>query len=120
MRLKYLNTTAVLLSLIVPTALADEINWKILDGPSITAALTGSTLVYPEEGGAKQEFESDGTTVYIENGPSFGRWRVTDNRYCSVWPPASHWVCYDVEQSTDSSRTRRATLKHSSDIGTPQ
>jgi len=109
MRLKYLNTTAVLLTLIMSTALADDINWKILDGPSITAALTGSTLVYPEEGGAKQEFESDGTTVMH---------LVFDLSVTAV--ESMRPKCNPPYSSPASSRTRRATLKHSSDIGTPQ
>ncbi len=46
-----------------------------------------------------QTFDADGSTRYREqDGPvTEGRWRVdADGRYCSIWPPAEQWVCYEV------------------------
>ena len=46
-----------------------------------------------------QYFDPDGITHYRERGgeETEGRWRVDENgRYCSVWPPAERWVCYQV------------------------
>ena len=81
-------------------------NWDSLNGEQIKLALLDQQLVYPDEGGAIQEFHSNGSTVYIENGPSFGTWRTSVTQYCSVWPPASSWVCYDVFLSKDRTSVR--------------
>ena len=86
---------------------ASEIeDWKPLNGTSIKKALENQKVQYPNEGGARQEFHTNGSTVYIENGPSFGSWRTSDSQYCSVWPPASSWVCYQVFISLDQRRIR--------------
>ena len=88
-------------------ALADEIdNWRPLKGVEIKAALINQKILYPDEGRVVQEFHTNGSTVYIENGPSFGSWRTTDTQYCSVWPPGSSWVCYHVLISRDQLRIR--------------
>ena len=84
----------------------EHTNWLSLTGEQIKAALESQRVHYPQEGGAVQEFHTNGTTVYIENGPSFGSWRTSDTQYCSVWPPASSWVCYDVLISEDRSSIR--------------
>jgi hypothetical protein len=48
----------------------------------------------------RQFFGSDGSTLYFNEGPaSAGRWEIRDGRYCSVWPPAEQWFCYEVELS---------------------
>lgn len=46
-----------------------------------------------------QYFDPSGSTRYREQGgeETAGRWRVDEGgRYCSVWPPAERWVCYEV------------------------
>ena len=46
-----------------------------------------------------QYFSGKGSTVYQETGKSktLGRWRVnSQGQYCSVWPPFSREVCYQV------------------------
>jgi hypothetical protein len=68
----------------------------------IRAALAGRTAF--EAGKAyrpwRQFFGNDGSTTYFAEGPSsVGAWEVRDGQYCSVWPPAQDWVCYDVELS---------------------
>ena len=46
----------------------------------------------------RQFFGADGKTLYLGEGPSsVGEWEVRDGQYCSLWPPAKDWVCYDVE-----------------------
>ena len=47
----------------------------------------------------RQYFSVSGSSKYKEeNGSvSFGTWRVNlSGQYCSVWPPSSREVCYDV------------------------
>jgi len=91
-------------ALTLPSIADEENTWTKLNGPAITGALLSRTLVYEDQ--AKQEFNTGGSTVYIESGPSFGSWRVSDTQYCSVWPPASNWVCYDVFLSSDQQGIR--------------
>lgn len=62
-----------------------------LTGEQIMTSLTGQALSY--EQGLIQSFGADGSTQY---GDSTGQWRLTDNRYCSVWPPSDRWACFDV------------------------
>lgn len=85
---------------------SDTGNWSSLNGEQIKTALIDQRVRYPDEGGAIQKFHTDGSTVYIDNGPSFGSWRTSDTQYCSVWPPASSWVCYDVRLSEDQLSVR--------------
>ncbi len=66
---------------------------KVEDGErvavrDIAAAVTAGELVYDD--GARQTFESDGQTEYVENGGvTHGRWSVEeDSRFCSFWPPS--------------------------------
>ena len=66
-----------------------------LDGAGISKALVGVALVYDD--GTSQSFAGDGGTVFEGGrGSSNGRWRVTGDQYCSVWPPSDSWACYDV------------------------
>lgn len=46
-----------------------------------------------------QYFDPGGTTRYREQdgNETEGRWRIDESgRYCSLWPPADRWVCYQV------------------------
>ena len=48
----------------------------------------------------RQFFGADGSAVYFGDGPSsIGKWEVRDAQYCSLWPPAKDWACYDVEMT---------------------
>ncbi len=80
--------------LLATPAVAED--WRPLTGPGITAALSARVLGY--DGGATQNFFADGRTLYeVAGAPSWGRWRVEGDRYCSQWPPREAWVCYGVE-----------------------
>ena len=87
--------TAVCLLLLPLQAAAD---WTRLDGAGITAALTDRVLDY---GAATQDFRPSGRTLYNAGRDSWGYWDVRDNRYCSQWPPADGWACYDVDLHSD-------------------
>lgn len=77
-----------------------NITWMRPTGDALTAAVRERSIAY--EGGATQYFRADGTTSYIDAGrPTEGGWRIEGERFCSVWPPATHWDCYDLEVSTD-------------------
>ncbi len=85
----------------VSTAHADLVR---LDGAAIAAALNGKTLSGERNGkGWVQTFDAGGVTVYTGAGEaaSEGRWRVREDRYCSQWPPAPAWACYDIFRDDD-------------------
>jgi hypothetical protein len=66
----------------------------------IATALTAGRLFY--EDGAVQDFQEDGTTVYVEHGrPTTGEWSVEDDRFCSFWPP-SYRDCFDLRWIVES------------------
>lgn len=73
-------------------------SWENLDDVGIKAALTDKTLAY-ETGW--QQFFASGRTLYNSGHDSWGYWEARGNRYCSQWPPADGWACYDVVQSGD-------------------
>ncbi len=77
---------------------------KHLDGAGIAAALDGKTIS-GERGGKAwvQTFDAAGVTLYSAagDGASEGRWRIREDRFCSQWPPAPAWVCYDMFRDGD-------------------
>lgn len=88
-----MRTLLIWLCLTVP-ALAED--WRTLDGPGITAALTARVLQYPD--GSTQNFFQDGRTLYEAGaGESWGKWWVEGGEYCSTWPPSDVAACYRVE-----------------------
>ena len=80
-------------------ALAD--GFTPLSGAEITEALSDQTLLY---GDARQVFYTSGRTLYETARPSWGRWRVTGDQYCSQWPPSNRWSCYDMARDGDTLR----------------
>ncbi len=44
-----------------------------------------------------------GVTYYraANEAPSEGRWVVREDRFCSQWPSAPAWVCYDMLRDGD-------------------
>ena len=62
--------------------------------------LSGNTVYGTWAGRTYQQyFSPSGATRYQErDGPETeGIWRINEHgHYCSVWPPASRWVCYGV------------------------
>lgn len=71
---------------------------ETLHGPAIAQALAGHKVTYQD--GTSQLFASDGRTLFFarDGSESIGHWRVTGDRYCSVWPPSDHWACYGVTE----------------------
>ena len=77
---------------------------KRLDGAGIAAALDGKTISGERDGKAwVQTFDAGGVTVNTAAGDaaSEGRWRVREDRFCSQWPPAPAWACYDMFRDGD-------------------
>jgi hypothetical protein len=83
---------AVLLMAIWPGFVAAQ-SWEQIVGDDILAVLSGAEVRYI---GARQTFDADGATFYEDGRPSYGRWRVLGDQYCSQWPPSDLWSCYDV------------------------
>ena len=75
--------------------------WERLDDAGIRAALAGQRLVYAE---AWQEFRTSGRTLYNAGRDTWGYWEARGGQYCSQWPPADGWACYDVAR--DGARVR--------------
>jgi hypothetical protein len=79
-------------SIMLPgAALAQD--WQPMTGSQITAALTDRDLVYEN---ATQRFYTSGRTLYNAGRDSWGYWAVRGDQYCSQWPPADGWDCYDM------------------------
>ncbi len=78
--------------------------WQPLKGDAATISLSGHILGYPN--GATQSFSSSGDTAYDSGHLQPGRWRIDDDKYCSVWPPSDQWACYRLEQSQDGKAVR--------------
>jgi hypothetical protein len=78
--------------------------WRVLDGAGVTTALTSRVLKYKDN--AQQDFFADGLTLYQTRDASWGKWRVDYDRYCSTWPPAGGWACYQLSISNDGLRIR--------------
>ena len=88
------------LALAIPAAHADL---NRMDDAGIAAALDGKTISGERDGKAwVQTFDAAGVTVPVVGGAaSEGRWRVREDRFCSQWPPAPAWVCYDMFRDGD-------------------
>jgi hypothetical protein len=82
---------AAMVALVLMAGPVSAEEWRLIDGPGIRAALKARVLVYAD--GTLQDFFADGRTLY---GDQWGRWAVRDDRYCSSWPPAGRWDCYEV------------------------
>ncbi len=67
--------------------------WTPLEGAAITVLLIDKTVTYPT---ATQHFYASGRTSYTHGRESWGYWEVRADQYCSQWPPADGWACYDV------------------------
>ena len=93
-----------LILVILPINPAFAQDWVKLNAAEINAALSARVLQYEDK--AIQDFFADGRTLYQTNDASWGRWRVDYNQYCSQWPPADGWACYDVYKSPDGLQVR--------------
>ncbi len=76
-------------------------DWAPLTGPEIEALLTDATVSY---GTARQRFFPSGRTLYNAGRDSWGYWSVRGDQYCSNWPPADRWDCYDMTASGEAVR----------------
>ena len=79
-----------------PIASAAE---RKLTGAEIETVLSGNTVTGVGDRGAwGQFFDKNGDTRYVRGSeaPSVGAWKVQGDQYCSQWPPAAGWACYDV------------------------
>lgn len=84
---------AILVVLCPAAVWADD--WQTLTGPMITEALTARVLQY--DNGASQNFYADGRTLYKAGaGESWGKWWVSQDGYCSTWPPNETPSCFQV------------------------
>ena len=79
-------------------------NWQPLAGTEITRTLERHVLRFDD--GSEQVFNYGGLTAYRIGWPNEGRWRVSQNRYCSQWPPQTDWQCFAVATSADGARVR--------------
>ncbi len=70
-------------------------DFEPMTGAQIEAGLKNMILTYP--GGELQSFFPSGRTLYDAGRPSWGYWEVRGDQYCSQWPPADGWACYDMD-----------------------
>lgn len=74
-----------------------------LTGPGIAAILAGKTVIGDDW---RQHFHADGRTAYAaDRRDSMGVWQVRGDRYCSQWPPSTHWACYDMTRRVEDGAT---------------
>ena len=76
--------------------------WERLDDAGIEAALSGRILRL--DAWTHQVFHADGRTEYHTERYAEGVWSARDGRYCSIWPPAADWTCYDLAREGDRLR----------------
>jgi hypothetical protein len=97
---------ALTLLLILPTAQTGHAELRSAQEGEIFALLAGNTAIAIETEGTpwRQLFKTDGTTVYYSGSRpgSLGKWRMEGDQYCSLWPPARNWECYDVQINLDT------------------
>ena len=88
--------------------------WDRLDDAGITAALSGRVVVF--DAWTRQVFHGDGRTEYLTERYAVGAWKAADGRYCSLWPPAADWTCYDLDR--EGARLRFTPDGGAASIGT--
>ncbi|MEQ9694067.1 hypothetical protein [Shimia sp. SDUM112013] len=67
--------------------------WQKLTTDEISALLRGRVVDYAS---GWQDFRPSGRTLYDAGRESWGYWDARDDLYCSQWPPADGWACYEV------------------------
>lgn len=89
------------LALLTTSTLADE---QPMKGPEVKVFLEGATVEGNQDGAAwSQKFAADGTTVYTTaSGDQPGHWEVRGDKFCSNWPPATTWDCYEITGEGDN------------------
>ena len=82
---------AIPLALLATSLSAEE---RKLNNAEIDALLP---TIIAEGKDTRQTFSAKGATNYTDRGrDSFGTWAARGDQYCSQWPPANGWACYDV------------------------
>lgn len=84
---------ALIIALLCGPAFAH--GWVVLTNGEIQGLLSDTTVEYPN---ARQTFYASGRTLYDDGRPSWGYWVARGDQYCSQWPPADGWACYDVHE----------------------
>ena len=79
-------------------------DWRPLANAEITKTLERNFLRYDD--GSEQFFNYGGLTAFRVGWPNEGRWRVSQDRYCSLWSPQIDWECFAVAASADGRRVR--------------
>ena len=84
--------------------------WERLDDAGIEAVLADRVVRY--DAWTTQVFLAGGRTEYHTERFAEGAWKAEGGRYCSLWPPAATWTCYDLERDGDR-------LRFTNDAGVP-
>lgn len=95
---RYASAISLVVSLMLAatTAAAEE---RKMSGAEILKTLSEARVVGEdfEQTFSAPEGETPAATTYWQGGAaSRGTWRVTGDQYCSQWPPATSWDCYDM------------------------
>lgn len=89
----------LLVGLLAVPANADE---RPLLGAQILEQLNGKSFQQVRPTTTRhieQIFQVGGATQFVVDGQyQHGLWKVEGNKYCSSWPPAEDWDCYDLLQ----------------------
>jgi hypothetical protein len=78
-------------------------DWVAMAGAEIPPVLTEWLIKYEA---ASQRFYPSGRTLYDAGQESWGSWEVRGDQYCSQWPPAGGWACYDMFMDTKAGEVR--------------
>ncbi|MGU9952226.1 MAG: DUF995 domain-containing protein [Gammaproteobacteria bacterium WSBS_2016_MAG_OTU1] len=91
-------------SLLLATTANAEETARTLSSTEIKSLLNNATALYDD--GARQFFAANGHTDYrTANGAnSVGSWRVSDDKYCSIWSPGGS-SCYTVTRHDNNTDT---------------
>lgn len=92
-------TSVLLVALACTVPTATHAAERKLGEAEIRTLLDNNTVAGEDKQGAwKQFFDANGATTYVQGTepPSHGRWTVRGGKYCSQWPPAEGWACYEV------------------------
>lgn len=79
-----------------------------LNGKEILALLSDSWVKgddFEQSFGIPDGPVSASTTYWQGGNPSYGRWRVEKDQYCSQWQQNGPWGCYDVSSFQSNEET---------------
>lgn len=79
-----------------------------LTGPEIAALLPKIAAIGDDD---RQVFAANGETVFSKAAEDrFGRWEIRGDRYCSLFPPSTDWICRAVHaEGPDNALPTRLT-----------